>query len=104
MTRAAEHKRRLADLRQRVRPNRLAAGVSATLDRQRAYGTWRGRYSSDATLSLAVYGTCDPLARKAFPAIAKGKCPCCNGSGRVGYVMTDKGKARLARLRKGKGA
>jgi len=81
----------------RVRPTRAAAGLSATIERQRAAGTRRGDGTHDA-VRLAVHGTCDPLA-STMRSIAKGKCPCCAGTGRAGYELSDKGRRRLRVLR-----
>lgn len=92
---------RLAHLR-KVRGNRNAAGMTYTLERQRAAGTFRG-YSSDATPRLAVRGTLDTLATS-MGSIAKARCPCCGGSGRKGYELTATGKRRLAALRRKGGA
>jgi len=81
-----------------ARPNRVAAGMTFTLERQRASGTFRG-YKGPETARLAVHGTLDRLATS-FPAIGKARCPCCNGTGRAGYELSDAGRRRLQRLRR----
>lgn len=85
-------------VRRMVRGNRLANGISATLERQREAGKHRG-YKTIDTPRLAVHGTLDPLATT-MRAIGKAKCPCCNGTGRAGYELTEGGKRRLAALRR----
>lgn len=80
------------------RPNKLAEGVTKTLERQRKAGTFRG-YKSSTTPMLAVRGTLDKLA-SSIPTIGKAKCPCCGGTGRGKRELTEKGKRRLAQLRK----
>lgn len=87
----------LRDRTKRARPTKLAAGISYTLERQRGFGTFRGHGSTDV-LHLAVKGTTDPLATT-FGSIAKKRCACCGGTGRVGYELTKVGQRRLAKLR-----
>jgi len=81
----------------RARPNKLAAGLSATLERKAAMGKGR-TYKTMDTARLAVHGTLDPLA-STMRAVGKAKCPCCNGTGRAGYELTETGKRRLRKLR-----
>lgn len=84
---------------QRARPNRLAVGMTYTLERQREAGTHRG-YKSMDTATLAVHGTLDVLRKKAFGApMEKSKCQCCGGTGRGRIVLTKAGKRRLEKLR-----
>lgn len=60
------------------RPNRIAAGLTATLDRAQRVAVFLGqpkRRSADA-LTLSVKGTLDPLAGARFDLMNK-PCPCC---------------------------
>jgi len=82
------------------RPNKLAEGMTKTLERQRKCGTFRG-YKTIDTPRLAVFGSLDSL-NTTMPFIAKQRCTHCNGTGRVGIALTDRGKQKLQRLRKKK--
>lgn len=84
-----------------VRPNKAAAGVTFTLERQRAAGTHQG-YSHEGTPTLAVYGTFDSLRPKAFGGLVertRKACPCCGVKGPGPLALTPKGSRRLAALR-----
>lgn len=76
------------------RPNKLAAGMSRTLHRARGRG-------DDTAHKLSVHGTCDTLAgllnwnAKRSPRV----CSCC-GQRVAAVVISDHGRAKLARLRK----
>ena len=83
------------------RPNKIAQGMSDTWERSKGRRGYRGVIQSHDVLRLLVYGTCDPLANSMRP-IGKSKCPCCNGTGRAGYHLTDSGKLRLRKLRRAK--
>lgn len=86
-------------LARKTRPNKTAAGITATLERQRACGTFRGHKSNDV-LMLAVYGTLDVFRKKAFGnSIEKSKCPHCNGTGRLGSKLTIHGQRKLKKLK-----
>lgn len=87
----------IARLRQ-IRPTKNAAGMSFTAERKASMGKGRN-YKGYDPLRLMVYGTCDPLATS-IPAIGKRKCPTCNGTGRHGYELSERGKLRLRLLRK----
>lgn len=81
-----------------TRPNKRAQGITDTLERQRKAGTFRG-YKNDTTPVLAVRGTTDVLGTS-MRSVGKERCPCCSGTGRGKYALTDKGKRRLQQLRK----
>ena len=86
------------------RPNKIAQGMSETYERSkksRLYGRFHKGDKHDV-LMLLVRGTCDPSATS-MRAIGKKRCPCCNGTGRSGYELTDTGKRKLARMRKERG-
>jgi hypothetical protein len=85
-----------------IRPTKGAKGMTDTLERQRKMGKWRGKYKTTATAALAVRGTLDPLGTS-MRAVAKSKCPCCNGTGRGKYELTDVGKRQLMKLRRTRG-
>lgn len=88
-----------------MRPNRVAAGLSATVDRSQR---WRSpllreiaRVDNKDTLKLLVYGTLDALAPGAWLWTKRVTCSCCgNKSNKL--ALNDIGKARLARARRRK--
>jgi hypothetical protein len=78
------------------RPNRLARGMQDTSDR-----SGHGFRLSSAALSLAVYGSTDNLARGInWNTAGSGRaCPCC-GQKVAAVVLSERGKQRLAFLRR----
>jgi len=86
-----------------LRPNRVAAGASYTLARSRAHlaaftGRQHGADKPD-TLRLVVSGTTDSLTARAWLYFRPSLCPCC-GANTGKLQLTERGQARLARLRR----
>ena len=79
-----------------IKPTRSAAGMSFTASRG-------GGPMSDDARALSVFGTLDPLRRKATFQTERVPCPCCGKkSDRV--VLSDVGRRRLRALRTGRTA
>ena len=74
------------------RSNRLAAGMSAQVERRRT-PTDQMPKLSDAALRLTTKGTCDPLAGARFD-LGRAPCPCC-GAKTEKRILT--GKPAMAR-------
>lgn len=74
------------------RSNRLAAGMSANVERRRTPANLSPALS-DAALRLATRGTCDPLAGTRFD-LGRAPCPCC-GAKTEKRILT--GKPAMAR-------
>ena len=74
------------------RSNRLAAGMSAHVERRRT-PTNHSPALSDAALKLTTRGTCDPLAGTRFD-LGRAPCPCC-GAKTEKRILT--GKPAMAR-------
>ena len=83
------------------RPNKLARGMTATLERSRRSRQYNpNKMCSDVTCTLAVKGTTDTLARLALWWTEKVPCPCCGCKCRGKLRLRKKDHWRLDELRK----
>ena len=87
-------------------PNRTAAGAAYTLERSRRARLFPdNRIVPDLTpgVRLSMYGTLDDLRPAMYAGVRKmvtrGRCHCC-GQIRHVYILSDRGRQRLERLRR----
>lgn len=102
MTRVAQHGGYLVPAQPIAvdRPNRTAAGMSKTLERKKRRRQRLGPSKlSDDALALVVRGTTDKLGAQHMFRITRKTCDCC-GSKTGKLMLTDRGRDRLARLRR----
>jgi hypothetical protein len=77
-----------------TRPNKLAAGMSKTHDRQTHKRGWKSREPKPDVLRLLVYGTTAQSLGMMFK-MTRGPCPCCGSRAAGKFRLTDQGRARL---------
>jgi hypothetical protein len=84
------------------RPNRTAAGMSKTLERKKRRRQRLGPSKlSDDALALVVRGTTDKLGAAHVFRFTRKTCECC-GSKTGKLMLNDRGRERLARMRRRK--
>lgn len=79
------------------RSNRLAAGMSAHVERRRTPANQMPKLS-DAALKLTTRGTCDPLAGTRFD-LGHAPCPCCGAKTEKRILKGKPAKTRRLSLR-----